>query len=143
MSWRGNLGWLAGLGLLMFAIATGFALQGLWLVVPFAGAELLAVAAGLYVVCRRLARSEVISVLPQAVRIETGHRRPETSLRVPRQWLRVELRDGHTRAYPSRLFIRSHRRAVEVGAALTDAERRRLAGELRRLLAQSGEPVGW
>ncbi len=135
LSWRGNLTVLLSLGVVMAAIATGFAFIGLWMVLPFAGFELLVVALGLYLTCRRLANSEVISLSPQTVKVETGYRYPERSRCLQRHWAKVELCSGWTRAQPSRLFIRSHGQAIEVGACLTDKEREKLARELRRLLA--------
>ncbi len=135
LSWRGNLTVLASLGIVMVTIALGFAFMGLWLVLPFAGLELAVVAAGLYVTSRRLANSEVISLSPNTVKVETGYRYPASSRRVQRHWARIDLCNGRSRAQPSRLFIRSHGEAIEVGACLTEHEREKLAHELRRLLA--------
>lgn len=135
LSWRGNMVVLASLGLVMATIATGFALMGLWLVLPFAGLELLAVAVALYLTCRRLANSEVISLSPAAIRVESGYRYPESSHRVTRDWVRIDLYDRDASAQRSRLYIRSQGQAIEVGACLTDEEREKLARELRRLLA--------
>lgn len=135
LSWRGNLTVVAGLGLVMATIATGFALAGLWVVLPFAGLELAAVALALYVTCRRLANHEVISLSPATVAVETGYRYPVTSRRMQRHWARVELCAAGSPADRSRLYIRSHGQTIEVGACLTDQEREQLARELRRLLA--------
>ena len=139
MSWHGNLMLLASLGIVTFSIAIGFALQGLWLVLPFAGLEVLLVGIGLYATCRRLSRSEVISVSPYTVSIESGIRRPEHSYRLHRCWARVDLCLGRTRSEPTRLLVGSHGKAVEVGVSLTDSERSRLAVELRRLIP-GGKP---
>ncbi|MDH3716456.1 MAG: DUF2244 domain-containing protein [Gammaproteobacteria bacterium] len=136
LSWQGNLTVLTGLGVVIATIATGFAFVGLWMVVPFAGLELLAVAIGLYVTSRRLAHSEVISLSPRSVQVESGYRYPANSRRVRRRWARIDLHDGHSPAERSRLYIRSHGRVIEVGACLTDKEREKLARELRRLLAE-------
>jgi len=135
LSWRGNLTVLTSLGIVMATIATGFAFIGLWMVLPFAGLELLVVAAGLYATSRRLANGEVISLSPDTVKVETGYRYPASSRRVQRHWARIDLCNGHSRAQPSKLFIRAHGEAIEVGACLTDKEREKLARELRRLLA--------
>jgi len=135
LSWRGNLAVLTSLGIVMATIATGFAFIGLWMVLPFAGLELLVVAVGLYVTCRRLANSEVISLSPGTVKVETGYRYPAHSRRVGRYWARVDLHAGYVPAQRSRLYIRSQGQVIEVGACLTDKEREKLARELRRLLA--------
>lgn len=136
LSWRGNLTVLASLGVVMAVIATGFAFAGLWMVLPFAGVELLALAIALYVTCRRLASNEVISLSPKSVQVETGYRYPVNRRRVQRHWARIDLHTGRSAAERSRLYIRSHGQAIEVGACLTDEEREKLACELRQLLAE-------
>jgi Integral membrane protein (DUF2244) len=47
-----------------------FTLQGLWLVLPFSGLEMLALGIGLYVTSRRVYRREVITLDPECTRIE-------------------------------------------------------------------------
>jgi uncharacterized membrane protein len=136
LSWQGNLTVLTSLGVVMATIATGFAFVGLWMVLPFAGLELLAVAVGLYVTCRRLAHSEVISLSSKSVQVESGYRYPANRRRVRRHWAQIDLHAGHSPAERSRLYIRSQGQAIEVGACLTDKEREKLACELRRLLAE-------
>jgi uncharacterized membrane protein len=117
--------------LVSVGIGLAFALVGLWPVLPLAGLEALAVAAGLYACSHRGLAREVISVQADTVRVERGRRRPERCWSFPRSWLRVTLQGARVPAYPARLVLRSHGRSVEVGRFLTEDERRRLAVDLR------------
>ena len=142
LSWRGNLTFIGVMGVLLSAIATTFALRGAWPVLPFAGLELAALAAGLYWVARRLSLREVITVDDGHVTVERGRRRPELRARFPRAWLRVELEGGRGPLAPRRLVLRSHGRALEIGALLTEAERERLAARLRAAVREAAPAPG-
>jgi uncharacterized membrane protein len=107
---------------------------GFWLILPFAGLELLAVGTGLYVVARRCQACEVIDITDDAIRIAKGSRHPEQQWILQRVWARVVLERCAKQWYPSRLWIRSHGQAVEIGSFLNEEERQHLAAELSRSL---------
>lgn len=134
MSWRS----LQRVYLLMVAaglvIAVGLALAGAWPVVPFAGLELLIVGACLFRCAQRCAEREVISIDGCSVGVERGRYSPAHRVELPRPWARVDMRRSAARGHPSRLLIQAHGRAVEVGARLTERERRLLARRLRHCL---------
>lgn len=134
LSWRQTK--LCYLGIVCYSllVAGGFTVMGFWPVLPFAGAELLALGAGLYLCARRCHRSEVVSVRSDAVEIEKGAVRPNESWSFARAWARVHLLEPIHRWHPSRLVIRSHGREVEIGAFLNESERRCLAKDLSRAL---------
>lgn len=123
------LGLIAAISLV---IASGFALLGYWIVLPFAGLELGALAVGLYVVGHRLTRCEVITVEGDTVEVETGFRYPQARDRFLRSWVNVE-REEQGRHH-SRLLLRAHGKEIELGACLTEDEKGALERELRRLL---------
>jgi uncharacterized membrane protein len=116
------------------SVATVLTLQGFWLVLPFAGLELVAVGTGLYVVSRRCYECEVISIAGDAVRVEKGRNYPRERWTFARIWAHAVLEHCPSAWYPSRLLIRSHGRAVEVGRFLNEEERRQLASDLRESL---------
>ncbi|MGH8562488.1 MAG: DUF2244 domain-containing protein, partial [Nevskiales bacterium] len=62
---------------LSFGIAGVLAWRGYWLVFPFAGLEMLALAAGLWWSLRGNVYREVIILSPDRILIEAGRRRPE------------------------------------------------------------------
>ncbi len=115
-------------------IALGFFFQGLTLVLPFAGLEIVALGVALYISAWRGGVKEVISITGDRIRIEIGHDSPEQRHELKRVWAQVVLERPWNNWYPSRLFIRSHRRQVEIGRFLNEAERRGLAIELQKLI---------
>ena len=91
----GGLAWVfAGLATLSFSFGAVFAVLGSWMILPFAGVEMLAVGTA-FVMCGRHANDfERISVAPDSVTVETydaGLR--NTRLFDPRR-LRLRLEDG-------------------------------------------------
>ena len=141
LSWRGNMTFIGVMGVLLSAIAMTFALRGAWPVLPFAGLELAALAAGLYWVARRLSLREVITVDEGHVTVERGRRRPQLEVRLPRPWVRVELERAGVLG-PRRLLLRCHGRALEIGALLPERERERLAARLRAAIREAAPAPG-
>jgi uncharacterized membrane protein len=115
-------------------VALGFFFQGLTLVLPFAGLEVVALGAALYISAWRGGVKEVISVTGDKIRIEIGHDSPEQRHELKRAWAQVVLQRPWNSWYPSRLFIRSHGRQVEIGRFLNESERQGLAKELQKLI---------
>lgn len=138
LSWRGTQTFYAWICTLSIIIAGGFASMGAWLVLPFAGIELLILGVSLYVVACRSWEYEVVSIHGDTVEVQKGRYRPQQSYQIPRGWARVVLTRSADGWYPSRLTIRSHGREVEVGACLVEEERQRLARELSRAIGQRG-----
>lgn len=135
LSWRGTVHFFLGIATLSLAIATVLAIRGYWLVLPFAGLEIAALGAAFYVVARRSYQCEVIAVA-EDILIERGVGRPRHRVRLPRAWAAVDVERCNASWYPSRLLIRSHGQAVEVGRFLPEGERLELALKLRRSLQQ-------
>jgi uncharacterized membrane protein len=52
-----------------FGIAIAFALKGAWLILPFAGLEMLVLGAALYVVARRGCRWQTVSIQGDQVEV--------------------------------------------------------------------------
>lgn len=91
MSWQGNLILWCGFSMLVVVIVMVLALAGAWVVVPFAGLELLGLLAGLYYTSRKCHRQEVLHINPETVRLEKGLYEKEQEWEMPRQWVRVYL----------------------------------------------------
>ena len=71
-NWRLNKQILIGIGILSIVIATGFTLVGAWVILPFAGLELLALSYALYRVCRNQNARHVLRFSDQQLIIEKG-----------------------------------------------------------------------
>lgn len=139
MSWRGNLLVLAVLALTVVGIAVAFATFGLWLVLPFAGLEVLLVGGGLYWTLRRLERREVITISEREVRLARGSRRPEFTRSLPRAWVRLEFEYSDSPFDAGRLALCVHAQRYAIGDCLGREEKRQLARELSRLLGAAGQ----
>ena len=133
MSWQT----LVSLYLLMVFVSLVIGLAyfhiGLTLVLPFCGLEMLALGAALYVTSWRGSIREVVTVDEKSVAIESGRDKPTQRHEFQRPWTQVILQ--HSGGwYPSRLFIRSHGRQVEIGRFLNEEERRGLAEALGKII---------
>lgn len=84
-------GLLAAVGTVMAAIAIGFALLGLWPILPFSGAEWLALAYCFRLALKKTARREVITITDADVVVETGTYKPEQTYRLQRAWVGLQL----------------------------------------------------
>jgi uncharacterized membrane protein len=117
-------------------IAGLMASLGFWPVIPFAGLELAALGAALYVSVRRNGHREVVLIGPQRVRVEVGllGRGAVSTVELQRGPTRVLLEPGGNRNAPSRLLLSSGGQTVRIGTCLTDDERRQLATRIRQLL---------
>lgn len=120
-------------------IAFGFALIGFWPVIPFAGLELAALGAALWVSLRRNRYREVVRLQGDEVVVEFGMVGVGVRARMslPRHWTRVLLIQGASRLAPNRLVLAYAAQRVELARCLTDDEREALAGRLRRALTVS------
>jgi uncharacterized membrane protein len=130
ISWRGSLLFFGSLVLISTAIALAFAAQGLWMVLPFAGLEMAALGAALYLVSRHCHQCEVINVGASEIAIERGYGRPSVRRALPRTWSRVELLRPTGPWQPTRLLIRAPGGVEEVGSFLNESERAQLAENL-------------
>jgi uncharacterized membrane protein len=130
------------LGACMLAVAAGFMAQGAWLVLPFAGLELVVLAVGVYLNARWASGRELVVLGQRDLRVLRGRRALREAARLPRYWTRVTLLRDPRGWYPSRLLLECHGRRVEVGQVLVESERDDLADDLRaRLRFHSSMPL--
>jgi uncharacterized membrane protein len=134
LTWRGTLTYFAGISLVALTIALMFSLKGAWMILPFAGIEIMVLAICLYITACKSTEREVISINDEVIRIERGRYQPRDTMELTRVWAQVELHRNQPGWYPSRLTIRSCGKEVEVGAHLGEEEREQLARELRSRL---------
>ena len=131
MSWRGNAGFLALVSAFGLSVASGFAMQGLWLVFPFVGPEIVALAAGLYWCLRRLEKREVITISPSSVILERGRRGPEQRVWAARAETVVNYRKPRNEFCAGELMLNLQGRAHRSGECLNQEEKGVLADLLR------------
>ncbi|MCG7946317.1 MAG: DUF2244 domain-containing protein [Candidatus Thiodiazotropha taylori] len=131
-----NLTWQQSKWLFFFfafccsAVAAYFYSIGAWLVLPFAGLEILLIGIAIY--CQSCCAHS-----KQIIRIDSKHVRVINSGRVEsekcfhKSWLKIIRNRDPSGWYPSRLLIGSHGQFVEVGKDLIEEERETLAHNLK------------
>lgn len=143
LSWHQSMVFLGAISVPLVLISVVLATQGLWLVVPFAGLELAALYAAIYVVSHAAQRCQVVSIGESVVTVEKGKARgrcgdkggPELRVEFARGWVKVELAKASGRWYPPKLWIGASGRRVEIAEFLVEEEKAELAAELHRMLA--------
>ena len=113
------------------AIGIFFTLQGLWLVLPFSGLEMLALGYCLYLTSRKVYRQEVITLDSDRTRVEKGVQRINDSWEFETPWLRLVDESRGPRNRDRRLALGSHGNYVEVGDFLDHSEKEALAFQLK------------
>jgi uncharacterized membrane protein len=116
-----------------------FSLLGFWLVLPFAGLEIAAVAVAVYCSMRRQHDCEIIVITEDEITLEARRRKIQVKTVFSRHWTRVKLRSPLSSLHPSRLCLESRGRACELGRFLTETERCALAAQLQRLVGNMNE----
>ncbi|NKC15708.1 MAG: DUF2244 domain-containing protein [Gammaproteobacteria bacterium] len=141
-AWRDIRWFFIGMACTPFAVAISFAVMGFWPILPFAGIEVAALAAALYITAQRSEIREVVSVYRNHIEIERGRKTPEQHWEIQRAWAQVKLQRNGSPHYPSRLVIRSHGREIELGRFLVEEERCRLARQLRAAITATSGGCG-
>jgi len=115
----------AALSLLVLAIGAGFAAAGAWLVLPFAGLEVLLLGAAFVLYARHAADYERIELEAGRIKVEVADGSRIT--RYEMQGARVAMQDG-------RLVLRGAKEQLEIGRYLGAEARAEFAAELERKL---------
>ncbi len=121
------------LAIVLTSIGGWFYSQGAWLVLPFAGLEMLAVMAGFYACVRHNNDYELLEIDDVNIRVERCIANREQNFSFQTYWTKVmlEVTEGW---YPSKLWMQSKGRQIELGRWLTDHEREQLAHRLKSFI---------
>jgi len=122
-----------------FSVATFFALQGFWPILPFAGGEIALLAWAVRASMRKGQEREIITITDESVSVHRHTMQNEQRSVFPRHWSKVKLHAPSTALHPSRLLLESSGRVCEVGRFLTEDERRSLAARLKQLVGNVNE----
>ena len=129
-----NTIWLViGFATVSMVVGIGFALAGAWLVLPFAGLEIIAIAYAFYYIHLHADDFESITIQEDNVIVEKyGYKMSDKAV-FQRYWARVILRKQVTGR--DALFIGSHGKEVEFARSfVTDEQRELLASQIRQKL---------
>lgn len=118
LSWQGNVRvWLA-LCVLSSIIVIGIGLLGTWMILPFAGLELAAVATGFYYTSRKCQQQEVLVLGPDVIRLEKGTKRKEADWEMPRKYARVWQNEQRHPFTPPKLHLQYRNEEIPLGSFL-------------------------
>ncbi len=130
MSWRGNQLFILSMLLLSGAIGIGFALMGAWVVLPFAGLEMLALSGALYYVSWKLNYRHVINVKRDRLTIEKGHYKPKKVWQFKREDAALTIEpQKHPWDAPT-LRVRHKQELIVIGEFLSQADHKQLVKAL-------------
>lgn len=118
MTWQGNMRIWLGLFVLSAIIVTGFSLLGAWMILPFAGLELTALAAGFYYTSRQCQKQEVLVLGSDNIRLEKGMKRKEAEWQLPRQYTRVWQDEQRHPFTPCKLHLQFRDEEISLGGFL-------------------------
>ena len=133
-SWQFNMMIVASLAFIAFIISGYFALQGLWLIFPFAGLEVGFLFFCLYLRMRANVKTEIITFDESKVLIERGSYHAEKSWEYHRMWAKIFVKKPTTRGYPKQVFIRSHGKELELGSFLNKEDKEILIKDLKNVV---------
>jgi uncharacterized membrane protein len=127
---------LVAIAIMPIVLAAAAWVIGAWLVMPFAGLEVAALALAFHVVANHDADFERVEIAEHEVRVEARNAKSVTRFVAHRPWARVVFRERGVRCT---LGLAYAGRVVPLGRLLSDEGRRRLAGQLRdRIQAGAG-----
>lgn len=118
------------LAVLSLTIALSFFSVGLWLVLPFAGLEVLAVGIAIGYAIRRSRGYEWVVVTERDVSVTKYESGKSRSYNFQRHWTQVRLEPPPSPLRPRRLLVGSHGRFVEIGREFVDEDRENFAARL-------------
>lgn len=132
LTWHQVQLWFAAIAFVSMTIASVFALMGAWLILPFAGLEMLALAVTFYLCARRGQLQEVITVQDGHIVIERGRDYPQLSYKFYAAWSKIVVKNNVAKSNLTQVVLRAHGKELEIGRFLGDDERKELAHTLSR-----------
>lgn len=132
--WRQARWLLLLLAIPVAAVAIGWSLAGMWVILPFAGIEFSLVAFFMYHVSRQTLRRQEIRLTDKSITVVSGLSYPERFCHSSRQAARVSLLEPEKPTDLVRIHLYTASGHCELGRFLGHADRARLAN----LLHQSG-----
>jgi uncharacterized membrane protein len=131
ISARGMKFVVAIVAFISFSIGLSFSLMGAWLILPFAGLEVIAIAYAFYYVNCRAGDYESITIEGDDIEIEKRNYNNTSHTVFNRYWARVILRD--LPCGDQSLWLRSHGKEVEFGRRFMNNDQRlALARQLKQ-----------
>lgn len=133
-SWHFNMVIVSSLAFIAFCISTFFALQGLWLIFPFAGLEVSFLFICLYLRLRANIKTEVITFDETSVTVERGSYHVDKTWKYHRIWAKIHVKKPLRYGHQKQIFIRSHGKELELGSFLNKSDKDILIKDLKNVI---------
>ena len=130
-TWRTNLYALIAISIPSLGAAIGFALLGAWPILPFAGAELIGLAAALYYVNWKLEYRQVVTFQAASVKIEKGYFVPKRTWLWERDDTAVNVIEAKNQWEGPELWLHNKESRTTIGEFLNKEEAEDLLKRLR------------
>ena len=130
-TWQTNLYALIAISIPSLGAAIGFALLGAWPILPFAGAELMALAGALYYVSWNLEYRQVVTVSEQFIRVEKGYFVPKRTWLWARSETAVNVISPKNKWEGPQLWLHNRESRTAIGEFLNKDESEDLLKRLR------------
>jgi uncharacterized membrane protein len=124
---------VGSLAAVVFAISIGFALNGAWLVAPFAGLDILLVYLAFRYTGRHAGDYESVTLRGDEIEVERWEAGRVRTFAFNRYWAQV-VYDNAGGKGGGRLLLRSHGQEIEIGSCLGEAQRATMARRLKQHL---------
>ncbi len=126
MSWQTNKKILLAMFIVNMIIGISFAAVGAWLILPFAGLEILLVGIGMYYVCWKLNFQETIALEAESFKVQKGVYYPKKSWQWQASQTQLLSQPSKYRLSPPKLFLRHLNETIEIGDFLNREEKKQL-----------------
>jgi len=132
INWQDNILFIKRLALVLFIISSIAMYQGLILVMPFSGIEVIFISCCLYLVFKRYSTCQIIYFTDDSVVIESGEHSATKRIEYQRYWSKFHIdQKGHFNI--PRLSINSKGKATELGAFLNYDDKLKLINLIKSI----------
>jgi uncharacterized membrane protein len=125
--------WYLSLCVITLVIATGFLLAGFWIVLPFAGIELLLVGTAFVIYARHATDYEMIELQPNQLTLVMADGTKLTQLEWSPQWAKL----SYNGKYKAPLLFSHKGQQVKIGKFIAEKDKSALHRELKVALARA------
>jgi uncharacterized membrane protein len=133
-TWRANTVFVATLMTISLTVGIGFALRGMWVILPFTLLELGILTGCLYYCVRRTHQQEVLTFSQDALVLERGIRRPDVRLEFQRYFARFFVERPRHPWYRKHVALRCRDTELEIGQFLRSDEIDDLVRQLHAMI---------
>lgn len=130
-TWRQTLYVLAGLNVVSLSVGVGWALRGAWVILPFAGLEVVLLTYLVYRVMLNTYKQEVVYIEPDAIRVESGISSPVWTRTFDRNSSEFVITHPRHSLSPAEISIDTPEQSLRVGLFLNPADSDKLVELIR------------